>query len=386
MVEARWLRWFGPGFVAVAALALVGAATVGAGTSSSAPAACPGSPAGRIATSRGPDVTGLADGSAAPWFRLDPVLDHAGALAGQRLALGLDGVPGVRTLDLPAESFAAGPFGRVVLVGADDGVSSTLRLLDVAAGCAWPIATERNVIRRATLDRDRSAIYEMRVDRATRADIGVWLRPIAAGSPARQILAAPVPDGRFGQTWSTEFRWDLAGDRLAVQSCGDVACRTRIVDPAGGPLRVLDAPDLGTLIGVDGDTLVTYGACRGFPCPIVSTDLETGARTVLDASAGPAVVVATTDGARLVDEVPAGAGRGLRSVPVGGGDAVDLGPIPDDLGLGADAVLAGSATELPTGWVLLTPDGRMPADGSSATSRLRHIPDGETVPLAEAAR
>ncbi len=386
MVEARWLRWFGPGFVAVAALALVGAATVGAGTPSSAPSACSGSPAGRIATSRGPDVVALADGSAAPWFRLDPVLDRAGALAGQRLALGLDGVPGVRTLDLPAESFAAGPFGRVVLVGADDGVISTLRLLDVAAGCAWPIATERNVIRRATVDRDRSAIYEMRVDRATRADLGIWLRPISGGSPARQVLAAPEPDGRFGQTWSTEFRWDLAGDRLAVQSCGDVACRTRIVDPAGGPARVLDAPDLGTLIGVDGDTLVTYGACRGFPCPIVSTDLETGARTVLDASAGPAVVVATTDGARLVDEVATGAGRGLRSVPVDGGDAVDLGSIPDDLGLGADAVLAGSATELPTGWVLLTPDGRMPADGSSATSRLRHIPDGATVPLAEAAR
>jgi hypothetical protein len=336
--------------------------------------------------SRGPAITSLADGSAAPWFRLDPVIDHDGALAGQRLAIGIDGVSLVRTVDLPAESFAAGPFGRVVLVGADDGVTSTLRLFDVAADCAWPIATERNVIRRATIDRTGTSIYEMRVDRATRADLGVWRRPIRTGLPAGQVLAAPAPDGRFGRTWSTEFTWDLAGARLAVQSCGDVACRTRILDPAGGPTPMLDAPDLGGLIGLDGDRLVTYGACRGFPCPIVSTALGSGARTVLAPAAGPAVVVDTADGARLVDEIPINAGRSLSSVPLAGGDAVDLGPIADGLSLAAAPVFADSATELPTGWVLLAPDGRMPADGSASLSRLRHIPDGATVPLAEAAR
>jgi hypothetical protein len=336
--------------------------------------------------SRGAAVASLADGSAVPWFRLDPVIDRDGALGGQRLAIGLDGVPGVRSLDLPPESFAAGPFGRVVLVGADDGVSSTLRVFDVAAGCAWPIATERNVIRRATVDRRGTSIYETRVDRATRADLGVWRRPMDTGLPAEQVLAAPTSDGRFGRTWSTELIWDLAGDRLAVQSCGDVACRTRILDPAGGPSRMLDAPDLGALLGVDGDRLVTYGACRGLPCPVVSTDLGTGERTVLAAAAGPAVVVDTADGARLVDQIPTSNGQGLRSIPIAGGDAVDLGPIPDGLTLGADQAFTGSATELPAGWVLLAPDGRMPADGSTATSRLRHIPDGATVPLAETAR
>ena len=385
MVEARWLRWTGPGLVALAALGLVGSATAGAGIPSSAPTACAGTPTGGIATSGGPAVASLADGTAAPWFRLDPVIDRDGALAGQRLAIGLDGVLGARTLDLPAESFAAGPFGRAVLVGADDGSSSTLRLLDVAAGCAWPIATEQNVIRRATVDRSGSAIYEMRVDRATRADLGVWLRPIDGGLPARQILAAPEPDGRFGQTWSTELSWDLDGDRLAVQSCGDVACRTRIVDPAGGPTAMLDAPDLGSIIGLDGDRLVTYAACRGLPCPIVATDLGTGARTPLAAEAGPAILIDTPDGARLVEEVAVGDVRTLRSVPVDGGPAVDLGPIPDELALEPDAVFAGSATELPPGWVLLAPDGRMPVDGSSAQSRLRHVPDGATVPLTEAA-
>jgi len=389
MVEARWLRWAGPGLVALCALGLVGSSTVGAGTgteTTSPTTACVGSPAARIATPRGAAVASLADGSAAPWFRLDPILDRDGALAGQRLALGLDGVPGARTVDLPAESFAAGPFGRVVLVGTDDGVSSSLRLLDVAADCAWAVATERTVIRRATIDRTGSAVYEMRVDRATRADLGIWLRPISGGLPARQVLAAPTSDDRFGRTWATELTWDLDGNLLAVQSCGDVACRTRIVDPAGGPIMMLDAPDLGSLIGLAGDRLVTYAACRGLPCPIVSTDLGTGTRTTLSLAAGPAVVVDTVDGARLVSEVPVGDERALSSVSIDGGDAVDLGLIPDGLGLEADEAFAGSATELSAGWVLLAPEGRIPADGSVGTSRLRHVPDGATVLLAEATR
>jgi hypothetical protein len=82
MVEARWLRWFGPGLVALSALGLVGSSTVGAGTGTTAPTTpCAGSAAGRIATPRGLAVASLADGSAAPWFRFDPVIDRDGALA-----------------------------------------------------------------------------------------------------------------------------------------------------------------------------------------------------------------------------------------------------------------------------------------------------------------
>jgi hypothetical protein len=200
------------------------------------------------------------------------------------------------------------------------------------------------------------------------------------------VLRAPAADGRFGQTWSTELTWDLAGDRLAIQSCGDVACRTRILDPDGGPMGMLDAPDLGALVGVDGDRVVTYGACRGLPCPIVSTDLGTGLRLTLEPVAGPAVLVMTPDGTRLVDETDVDAGRVLHAIDLDGGAATDLGPVPDGLGLQASPAQMGAATRLPTGWVLLAPDGRLPSDGNSADARLRHIPDGATVPLAEATR
>jgi hypothetical protein len=339
-----------------------------------------------MAAARDPGTTDIAAVRGAPWYRLDPVLDADGALRGQRLAIGTEGDPAVRTLALPAESFAAGPFGRLVLVGSDDGTASRLEAFDPSAGCAWSVAEDPAVIRRATIDPAGTGIYEMRVDRVSRADLGVWFRSVDARTPARRIMAPPAIDGRFGRTWSTTFTWDLAGDRLAVQSCGEAACRVRVIDLAGGPPRTLDAPDLGVLVGIAGDRVVTYGSCRGLPCPLFSTDLATGQRRVLDAEAGMAVLVSSPAGPTVVHEVRLATGRRLHAVALSTGQASDLGPIPTDLRLQPSPTAADAATRLPPGWVVLAPDGRLPADGRTGNPQLRRIPDGLTVQLDEAAR
>lgn len=386
MVESRWLRWIGPGVVALGAVGFIATTTSGAAAQTWVARACAGPPAERIAAAKDPRPTSIDGVRGAPWFRLDPVLDVVGALRGQRLAFGLVGDPTTRRLDLPAEAFAAGPFGRVVLVGSDDGTTSRLEMLDIAAGCAWAVADEHSVIRRATIDPSGSKVYETRVDRGTRTDLGVWLRSAAAGAPAQRVLPPLARDARFGMTWSTEFTWDAAGDRLAVQSCGEIACRTRILSPRGAPTVTLDAPDLGGLVAVDGDHVVSYAACRGLPCPIVSIDLGTGGRRTLADGAGTALLVSTPAGARLVVETPSAAGHRLRAVALDSDQVLDLGPIPDDLRLLSSPTRAEAATRLPAGWVLLALDGRLPPDGRSGQPQLRHIPDGSTVPLDEAAR
>ena len=129
-----------------------------------------------------------------------------------------------------------------------------------------------------------------------------------SSAPAVRILDPIAPDARFGRTFSTEFMWDLDGERLAVQSCGEFACRTRLIDPRGGVAQMLDEPDLGLLVGVDGDSIVTYADCRGLPCPIVSTDIATGERRTVADAAGAATLIATDDGPRLVHETPTEAG------------------------------------------------------------------------------
>jgi len=209
---------------------------------------------------------------------------------------------------------------------------------------------------------------------------------VADTKTVQRVLGGLPPDGRFGRTFSTEFTWDVAGDRLAVQSCGELSCRIRVISPRGGPVVTLDSPDLGTLVGLDGDRAVTYQACRGLPCPIVSTDLRTGDRRLLADAAGLAVIIPSSEGTRLVHETGGGSNRVLRSVGADGTRPSELGSVPDELRLHPSAIRSGTATTLPAGWVLLAPDGRLPADPGSDRPQLRHVPDGSTVPLDEALR
>ena len=390
MVEHRWLRTIGPGVIALGALVAIGSS---AGTATGrpwAPFACAGGGVERVAAVRDRASLALADLGSAPWLRLDPSLDVDGALVGHRLWVGIHGRGSARVMDLPSESFAAGPFGRVVLVGADDGTASRLFTIDVATGCTSIVAQETDVIRRATIGPAGDTVLESRVDRASRADLGIWRRPLDASRPAARVLDPLAADGRFGRTWSTEFAWSADGAGLAVQSCGEVACRTRVVDtdPGTGPAHLLDDPALGLLVGVAGTRLVTYEACRGLPCPVVAVDIDSGARTPLSDAAGAAVLTGFGAATRLVHETDGQTGPRLRSIALDGRDESDLGPIPAGLRLTLDGPRSGSGTSLPAGWVLLAPDGRLPLDTDPDGSRLtlRHAPDGRSVLLDEVTR
>ena len=334
MTEDRWRRVVGPAMVALALLG--GAAGTGAVAIATAgawwdPPPCDGGPAALVAAARG----GPADAAApTPWIELAPVLDGAGTLASQRLTIGNG--PDEHRLDLPPESFAGGPFGHIVVVGADDGHRSRIEAIDAVAGCALDVADEAAVVRRATISPDGTTLLEMRVDRTTRADLGIWQRSIDQLLPARRILPPIVADGRFGRTWSTEFDWSVDGDRVAVQSCGAVACRTRVLDMASGVADLVAEPDLGPIVGLTRDHLVVYRACRGQPCPLVSIDLVSRQRSVISDAAGRAALIGRGSSVRIVHEWRDGlGGRHVRSTDADGGHPLDLGThaaVPDPPG------------------------------------------------------
>lgn len=356
MVESRWIRRAGPGFVTLGAVALVASTTLGAAGRPWVPPPCAGPPVVPAATERA---------SATAWFREDPHLVD-GALRGMRVTLGLAGDARARSIALDAESFAAGPFGDTVLVGTDDGRQSRLSLVDVARGCAWSIATEDDVIRRATITPDGSAVIEMRVDRSTREDLGIWRRPLVGGADAESVVAlGPLePDARFGRTFATAFTWSADGRALAVRSCGEAACRVRILELATGRHRLIADPAFGDVVGLTADRLVVRGACRGLPCPIVSLPLGAGAPVVLDQAAGIAALISLPDGtSRVVLESGPG-GRRVRSVSLDGRAATDLGPLPAGQRLVPADGSSASAAALPAGRVALGIGGRVPSDGS----------------------
>ena len=385
MLESRWRRWFGTGVIAIVAVGSAASVVTGAGPRHWTPPAC--AEAGdRGAAARAASPVRLEDLAGEAWFRLDPRLDRTGSLEGQRLAIGLDGDRASRMMDLPPESFAAGPFGRIVLVGTDDGTTSRLLAIDVAGQCAWEVGAEAAVIRRATIDPAGTTIYEMRVDREARSDLGIWSRPLDGSSPASRFLEPIDVDERFGPTFTTEFAWDLGGPTLVVQSCGEVACRTRVVEPANGSVQAVAEPDLGALVGLDGGRLVTYAACPGLPCPVVSTELSSGVRSTLADAAAIAVLVRTIDGPRLIHEVFDERGIALRSVALDGSPTRDLGPVPEGMRLHSTPGIAEASTRVGPDWVLLSPDGRLPDTGPHARTQLRNVTDGTTVQLDEVAR
>jgi hypothetical protein len=327
IVEARWRRLIGPGIVSAGLLVALGPSASGAPDRAWDPPVCAGGGLARIVAARAVGPTAAAD---TPWFTLDPTLDASGSLTGQRLRLAAGRGAAPRRIDLPAESFAAGPFGRVVLVGDDDGQRSRLRLIDVVDGCASPLAEASYVIRRATISPDGVTIYETRVERSTRADLGVWRRPVDGAGTATLAIDPIDPDPRFGRTWSTEFAWSAEGDRLAIQSCGAIACRTRILDPSRGSLETVADPTLGTMVGLTSGRLVAYRSCRGWPCGLVSVDTRTRRRATLSEAAGAAVLTGRGATARVVHErYDRVVGRRLRVIDVLGRNARDLGAIPD---------------------------------------------------------
>jgi hypothetical protein len=226
-------------------------------------------------------------------------------------------------------------------------------------------------------------VYEFRVDRRTRADLGVWRRSLD-GSPAVRLVPPLGPDPRFGRTFSTELTWNLDGTRLVVQSCGEVACRTRLIDPAGGATTLVDEPDLGEVIGVAGDRLIAYAACRGLPCPVIAVDLAGRDRTTLADEAGVAVLLTGPAGPQVVHEVGAGPSPVVRAVELHGRELRRFRPGDDAGRLVPGAARARAGLALPPGWIAFAPDGRALSARDSVV--LRRVEDDRSVALEEVAR
>ncbi len=364
-METRWFRRLGPGVAALAAVAAIASTTAGAPPPSWRPPACPGPPV-------------VVAGAIGAWYRLDPTVVD-GTFVGQRLSVGA-GTTATHQMELGPESFATGPSGGAVLAGIDDGRRSQLSLIDVAGGCAWAVGSSTDVIRNAILASDGLALVETRVDRRTRADLGVWRRPLDGNAPSR-VLPPIASDDRFGPTWLTDLAWGDDGSTLVVGSCGETACRYRIV-PAAGPVMAIADPTLGSSVGLAGDRLVAREACRGLPCPIVSLDVRGRGRAIVADSAGRAILGRDGTGRSVVVYEHDPEGSVLEATTPDGQGVVELAAPPPGLRLVADARWSGGAAEHPADRLLFGPDGRLPIDGSRR-ALLRQIVGGSPVALDE---
>ncbi len=338
MLKRNWPILLGPPLVLIAAVLAVGRSdqAVIAGrviaVQDLAPCAEPG-------------ATAIRRPAPGTWWKTTDTLDASGVLVGRQLFVG-HGATAAAKVDLPVESSVSGPVDGIVAVTADDGTRSQVRLVSVAARCATVIDDRDDVVRSALIDPSDGSVLAHVVARGTRADLGTFrISPTSGGTSEARLVAPPLGTlaGEVGTVWATVLRLDTGGTHLAVQSCADIGCLTRVFDLAseGSAPRVVRGSDQGPLLGFAGADLVTWQACVAYPCQILAWDTSTGAPRTLVTGANAATL--TANGRRLVAlaadasgarsiavDTATGRATGLRGIPpgtrpIGDGPAATLG-------------------------------------------------------------
>jgi len=193
--------------------------------------------------------------------------------------------------------------------------------------------------------------------------------PRGTSAPPAGLVAPALPKAlgaHLGPVFGTVLRLDRAATHLAVQSCSDFTCVTRVFDltrPDAAP-AIVQGEQQGELIGFAGADLVTWAACTGRPCPVMAWNVATGRARGLVGSASSAAL--TGDGRRLVALLGDGSGTRPVEVDPASGRLTGLKGIPADryplagesipsvgLEVADDEVAMASLTENP---VALRPD------------------------------
>lgn len=353
MSGRRWSPWLGPPMALVAAALILGRFQPGAeagGRVTPRPAGACVKAAPTLAALRGARGT---------WWRLVDRLDASGTLVGRTLFAGEGGATNL-TLELGAESSASGPVGGFVVVATDDGVFSDVRLVAAVEGCSWLIHRTQDVVRSAILDPEGGSVLAHVVTRETRDDTGTWRIRGMDPDAKLELVLGPLPaQADLGPIWATELHLDKKGERLAVQSCAELACVTRVVSLGGKAAEAeqVGGADQGVIIGFSGERLITWAHCQGLPCAVQAWTRGAGKPdTLADLAAGAAL---TGDEHYLV-VVLDGTGRAARvdlasrsSQRVNGIAAGDL-PLAFGIGaytgyeVGADEVAIAAAGADPT--------------------------------------
>ncbi len=362
MVESRWFRRLGPGIAALGAVVVIASTTLGAAAVR----------LGRRRPARRPVSRGRRRRSARG-IRLDPVARSTGVGAASGSTLGRAGDGGDRGGSIcDPESFAAGPVRRrrpgrhgrwrdVERCAVDVGAGCRLARRTVAATSSAEATLEPGSARR---------ILEHRVDRATRADLGVWRRPLDGAM--RRARRSPPIDARstaFGRTWldgarrgaTTVGRWS------SVVRRGRLPRRARRSATGAAPDRRATRRSVASS-GSRRTRLVAMAACRGLPCPLLSVDVGTGRTTVLDArgrSSRARRVTRRADRSSIHELGTDGRADPGRSAPTGRErDVTSTSTGPDRLRGGPGLVRRRRRARTPAGSPF-GPDGRLPIAGDA---------------------
>ena len=231
--------------------------------------------------------------------RVQAQFSQRGELTGRVLTAQTSSGAGI-SLSLPVESSVAPAAGSLVIYTRNTPqTGSEVHAVNLDTGCDTRLASPSEIVRGAVLNPSATALYVHSVTKNGRQDAGITRVDLASGV-ATQVIGPLPPSIDFGPTFGTSLHWSVDGKTLAVQSCGIGSCRTRVLDVAASKVVTYDSEGQGDFIGLTADHLVTFADCPGEPRPVLSTDLASGAVTVLSYEAYSAAMGTAADGHAIV--------------------------------------------------------------------------------------
>ena len=391
MVESRWLRWIGPGVVAIGAVGLVASATAGAAVRPWAPRACAGPPGAIAAAAGDARPADLGDLASVPWFRrirwstapascaasasrsastgtgwsgpwtCPPNRSPRGRSAGSSWSDPMTGrPPGSWRWTSPAAAH-----GRSRRSAMSSGGRPSTRPGHRSSRCAW-IGSAVRTWDLAPADRRPSRSSpdprSHRHRRSVRPHLVDRVHVVARGRPARHpvMRGGRLPDAHRACGWGGR-----RCDRDAARRAGPRTPRRRGRRRRRDLRRVSRSPLPDLRHGREKRWPAHARDRRGRSSP--------GRHAGRRAARPRGGARRRAAGCRRDRSMTRAAGR-PRS-----------GPERPRSRVGGRRCRAPRPT-LPPGWVLLAPDGRLPSDPTAPRPILRHLPDGLAVPLDEAVR
>lgn len=197
--------------------------------------------------------------------------------------------PVTAELRLTEEAFASGPFGMNVLVGQDDGSSSSLMLVSAADGSTRDLYSTSDLIVMGTLRGDGDAVYYVPVDRGSGADRGLWRFTLDSGEET-QVVEGPLAEAAHDFATSWQMQWSAGGETLVTQACRQSQCQELAYRLRDGRVSESNASEM---IGVTDSEYLVFGSRSS--TTVLAIDLESGESRTVGSAGGPAVLVSAGD-------------------------------------------------------------------------------------------
>lgn len=244
------------------------------------------------------------------------------------------------------------------------GEASYLHALSVTSGEENLVTKRDDVIHAVAFDPQTEAVFLLTLDPKTRRERSIVRFPLSRPDKSESISLATAGPGVASQVWKR--LWVTPdGARLVVVDCPDLCKATVLALRDTAPVSPFDIGE-GDVVGVTNEAILTVFGCAP-PCPATRFDLASGAPEPLGVFCEAGVIASVQGRYSLISDWPTRAGCSDTQYFVGrtdiaSGEQVDILLAPDRR-RSLVSLDATQGAQLPEGWFMLGPGGRIVGTG-----------------------